>query len=70
MYKDELLLIQHISVFLDTFNRKPGTELFYSEVLLTQNQIKNYEKAIREIRKKIGHFDDNLPTREVQTVDW
>lgn len=48
---DDMILIEEVGIFLQTFNRKPHTNLYYSEKLLTLKQKQNYEKAIEKISK-------------------
>ncbi len=53
-----LSMLQKLSVFVDTFNKRPDKpDVYYSEKLLTKNQIKDYERALNYFQEKIGVFD-------------
>lgn len=52
-----LSMLQKLSVFANTFNKRPDRpDVYYSEKLLTKNQIKDYEKALNYFQEKIGVF--------------
>lgn len=50
-------MVEALAIFYDTFNRRPINhdqkipELYYSEKLITKNQLNDYENAIEEIRR-------------------
>lgn len=53
-----LSMLQKLSIFVNTFNKRPDKpDVYYSEKLLTKNQIKDYERALNYFQEKIGVFD-------------
>ncbi len=65
---DTVLLIQRLSIFVETFNNKPHSELYYSEKLITLKQKQNYERAIQDLRKIHGIFGNNKRQTKIEDI--
>lgn len=52
-------LIEKLSIFSNTFNKRPDNSLYYSEKLITKKQMYDYENAIQELIERRKQLTDD-----------